>query len=175
MAKKWYVIHTLSGQENKVKEEIEHQVMVEGLADQFGQILNPTQEVLSIKKGKKVTHTRKFFPSYVIIEMDLTRESMHLVQSVPGVTNFVGGRTPLPVKLDEVERIIGATDPEKRKHANEVPYIVGDSVKIKDGPFKDFDGTIDDVAVEKGKVKVMVSVFGRLTPVELDFLQVSPL
>src|SRR3989339_1800520 len=107
MAKKWYVVHTLSGQEGKVKEQIEHQVAVEKLGDFFGQILLPTQEVLSIKKGKKVTHTKKFFPSYLIIEMELTRETTHLVTDIPGVTNFVGGRNPQALKDDEVVRIQG--------------------------------------------------------------------
>jgi len=175
MAKKWYVVHTLSGQEGKVKEQLEHQIKVEGLEEQFGQVLNPTQEVMSIKKGKKVTQTRKFYPSYLIVEVDLTRESMHLVQSIPGITNFVGGQKPQPIRPEEAERIIGQADPEKRKQSSEVPFIVGDSVKIKDGPFRDFDGTVDEISVEKGKIKVMVSVFGRLTPVELDFLQVQPL
>ncbi len=175
MAKKWYVVHTLSGQESRVKENIEHQVKSDKLEELVGRILLPTQEVMAIKKGKKVTSTRKFFPSYLIVEMDLTRETMHLVQSTPGVTNFVGGRTPLPLKADEVERVLGQADPQKRKHSSDIPFIVGDSVKIKDGPFKDFDGTVDEISTEKGKLKVMVSVFGRLTPVELDFLQVNPL
>lgn len=175
MAKKWYVVHTLSGQEGKVKEQLEHQIAVEKLGDYFGQILLPTQEVLSIKKGKKVTHTKKFFPSYLIIEMELARETTHLVTDIPGVTNFVGGRNPQSLSEPEVVRILGQADPEKRKQASDVPFIIGDSVKIKDGPFHDFDGTVDEISIEKGKIKVMVSVFGRLTPVELDFLQVIPL
>jgi transcription termination/antitermination protein NusG len=175
MAKKWFVIHTLSGQEGRVKEHIEHQIKSDHLEEIMGRILLPTQEVMAIKKGKKVTSIKKFFPSYLIVEMDLTRETMHLVQSTPGVTNFVGGRTPLPLRADEVERVLGQADPQKRKKSSDIPFIIGDSVKIKDGPFKDFDGTVDEISVEKGKVKVMVSVFGRLTPVELDFLQVNPL
>jgi transcriptional antiterminator NusG len=107
--------------------------------------------------------------------MELTRETTHLVTDIPGVTNFVGGRTPQALKDDEVVRVLGQADPEKRKQASDVPFIIGDSVKIKDGPFHDFDGTVDEIALEKGKIKVMVSVFGRLTPVELDFLQVMPL
>ena len=175
MALKWYALHTLSGQEGRVKEQLEHFIQTEKMESQFGRILMPTQDVLTIKKGKKVTQTKKFFPSYLLAEMDLTKESMHLIMSTPGVTNFVGGRRPLPLKDSEVERVLNRLDPKKRKSDSEIPFITGDSVKIKDGPFKDFDGTIDEISVEKGKLKVMVSVFGRLTPVELDFLQVTPL
>jgi transcriptional antiterminator NusG len=175
MEKKWYVAHTLSGQEARVKEQLEHFIAAEKFEHLFGRILSPTQDVLTIKKGKKVTQTKKFFPSYLLVEMELTRESMHLVTSVSGITNFVGGKKPQPLRQAEVDKILLRLDPQKRKQESEIPYIIGDSVKIKDGPFRDFDGTIDEISVEKGKLKVMVSVFGRLTPVELDFLQVSPL
>jgi transcriptional antiterminator NusG len=119
MEKKWYVIHTLSGQEARVKEQLEHKVAVEKLENDFGRILLPTQEILTIKKGKKVTQTKKFFPSYLIAEMDLTRESVHLVMSMPGVTNFVGGRKPQPLTQPEVDRILGKIDPQKRKQDSE--------------------------------------------------------
>jgi transcription termination/antitermination protein NusG len=175
MAKKWYVVHTLSGHEARVKSHLEHVIESEDMKEQFGQILLPTQEVLTIKKGKRVTQTKKFFPSYLVIEMEDNAQTLHLVTSTPGVTNFIGGKKPQPLKASEVDRIIGQIDPQKRKQESEIPFIIGDAVKIKDGPFRDFDGTVDEISVEKGKLKVMVSVFGRLTPVELDFLQVIPL
>jgi transcriptional antiterminator NusG len=174
----FYAIHTYSGQEKRVKSQIESAIVEEKLEEDFGQVLMPTRDISMIKKGKKVTQTKKLMPSYLVVEMNLNRHTKHLITSTPGVTGFVGGsgiKDPPPLRPNEVNRILGQTDKEQERSITEVPFIVGESIKINEGPFKDFDGTVDEINAEKGKLKVMVSVFGRLTPVELDFLQISPL
>ncbi len=175
MLKRWYVIHTYTGQEAKVQSYIEDVVGAGELSGQIEQVLMPTQDVIQIKNGKKVKTTRKFFPSYLLIEMDLNKDTMHFVRNINGVTGFVGGNTPQPLRKEEVRRILGQTEEVSVETVSEVPYMVGDTVKIKEGPFKDFDGLVDEVHPEKGKVKVMVSVFGRSTPVEVDFTHVDPI
>jgi transcriptional antiterminator NusG len=175
MSKKWYAIHTYSGQEGKVVQYIEDVVASGDLGDQIGQVLAPTQDVVQVKNGKKIKTTRKFFPSYVLIEMELNRETLHFVRNVNGVTGFVGGKEPSALREDEVRRILGQTESVAHETISEIPYVVGDTVKIKEGPFKDFDGVVDEIHPEKGKIKVMVSVFGRSTPVEVDFAHVEPI
>lgn len=171
---KWYVIHTYSGHENKVKENIQKMVKTSGVKNQFGRLIVPTEEVAEMKKGKKTITTRKFFPSYILIEMFMSEESWHLVNSIPGVTSFVGtGTTPQPLSEGEVERILGRMDKEKDTIIPEIPFTLGEHIRIKDGPFSDFTGIIDEINTEKGKLRVLVSIFGRETPVELDFLQVE--
>lgn len=171
---KWYVVHTYSGQENSVKKHLEMMLEREGLSDQFGQILVPYQDVVSVARGKKVTRKRKNFPSYILIEMEMNKDTQHLVTIIPGVTHFVGTGKPQAIRRSEVERLLGENDPEvKEQQVLEIPFMVGDVVRIKDGPFKDFDGGVEEVHPEKGKLKVMVSVFGRSTPVELAFMQVE--
>jgi transcriptional antiterminator NusG len=172
----WYVIHTFSGQENNVKKHLEMMLEREGLEEYFGHILVPSQEVVSVTRGRKVTRSRKFFPSYLIVEMDINKDTIHLVSGIPGVTHFLGeGNKPQRLRKSEVERLLGQADPENQDaQTMDVPYVIGDSVRIKEGPFKEFDGVVEDVNMEKGKVKVMVSVFGRSTPVELAFPQVEP-
>jgi len=173
---KWYVVHTYSGHENKVKENIKKMVNSSPIKDQFGQIVVPTEEVAEMKKGKKKITTRKFFPSYILIEMHMSDESWHLVNSIPGVTSFVGtGKKPQPLSQQEVDRIMGRMDKEKQTIIPEIPFTLGEHIRIKDGPFSDFTGVIDEINPEKGKLKVLVSIFGRETPVELDFLQVESL
>ncbi|MFH1754324.1 MAG: transcription termination/antitermination protein NusG [Candidatus Latescibacterota bacterium] len=173
---KWYVVHTYSGHENKVKENILKMVNTSAIKDQFGRLIVPTEEVAEMKKGKKTITTHKFFPSYILIEMFMTNDSWHLVNSIPGVTSFVGsGKKPQPLSQPEVDRILGRMDKEKQSIAPEIPFTVGEHIRIKDGPFSDFTGVIDEINVEKGKLKVLVSIFGRETPVELDFLQVEPI
>lgn len=173
----WYVLHTYSGQENKVKAYIEELVERQGFQGMIGQVLLPSQEVVQVRHGKKIRQTRKDFPSYVIIEMDMVKDAQHSVLSIPGVTHFVGvGNKPQALRKAEVDRILGRTGhdrPELDGHSVQIPFKVGDAVRINEGPFKDFDGTVEDVSPDKGKLKVMVSVFGRSTPVELDFRQVS--
>jgi transcriptional antiterminator NusG len=173
--KKWYAIHTYSGHENKVKTNLEKAIHSAGLEGQFGQILVMTEEVVEMKDGKRKTSKRKTFPSYVMVEMDLNNETRHLVQNVPGVTRFVGsGQREVPLKESEVRRLLGQVETSRSRPAPTVTFRVGDSVRITDGPFSAFTGVVDEVNNERGKVKVMVSIFGRATPVELDFLQVQP-
>lgn len=171
---KWYVIHTYSGHENKVKVNITKMIATSTIQDHFGRLIVPTEEVAEMKKGKKTISTRKFFPSYILIEMNMTDSSWHLVTDIPGVTSFVGSTTkPQALLPNEVERILGRMDTEKETIIPEIPYTLGESIRIKDGPFSDFTGVIDEINAEKGKLRVMVSIFGRETPVELDFLQVE--
>jgi len=173
--KKWYVIHTYSGHENKVKTNLERAIHVAGLEDDFGQILVMTEEVVEMKDGKRKTSKRKTFPSYVMVEMHLSNDTKHLVQNVPGVTKFVGSATrEVALKESEVRRLLGQVENNKSRPAPTVQFSVGEHVRIIDGPFSAFTGVVDEVNNERGKVKVMVSIFGRATPVELDFLQVQP-
>jgi len=175
---KWYVVHTYSGHENKVKQSIEKAVELQGMKHHFGQVLIPTEEVTEMKKGKKIKVNRKFFPSYVLVHLELDEEMMHLVNNIPGVTRFVGtGNRPVPVPDKEVDRILkrGETRAKETKEVREIPFHVGEQVKVIDGPFTDFNGMIDEINPERGKLKVMVAIFGRETPVELDFLQVERL
>ena len=172
--KKWYVIHTYSGHENKVKDNIQKMVNQSTIKEEFGRLIVPTEEVAEMKKGKKTISTRKFFPSYILIEMFMSDESWHLVNSIPGVTSFVGsGAKPQPLLPNEVERILGRMDKDKETIVPDIPYTLGEHIRIKDGPFSDFTGVVDEINAEKGKLRVLVSIFGRETPVELDFLQVE--
>ena len=174
---RWYVVHTYSGHENKVKQSIEKAVELHGLKHQFGQVLIPVEEVTEMKKGKKVKVNRKFFPSYVLVQLELSEEMMHLVNNIPGVTRFVGtGNKPAPVSEKEVARILNRGEtkgPKETREIREIPFRVGEQVKVTDGPFTDFNGVIDEINPERGKLKVMVGIFGRETPVELDFMQVE--
>jgi len=174
MAMKWYVVHTYSGHENKVCSYIENAKVGTEIADRIGRVVVPTEEVVEMKDGRKTTSLRKFLPSYVLVEMDMDKETLHFVTNVPGVTSFVGpGRRPQPLREDEVQRILGQIDRSQTEEVAEIPYAVGDRVKVTDGPFSDFVGLVDDINPEKSKIKVMVSIFGRNTPVELDVLQVE--
>ncbi len=174
--KKWYVVHTYSGQESKVKLHLDALVERSGLGEYIGQVLVPTREVTTIQKGKKTVRDHKSFPSYILVEMELNKDTMHAVTDVPGVTHFVGvDNKPQPLRKAEVDRILGqeATGAAAETKIVEIPFHNGDKIRIKDGPFKDFDGVVEEIHPEKGKLKVMVSVFGRSTPVELDFGQVD--
>jgi transcriptional antiterminator NusG len=175
MSKKWYVVHTYSGHENKVKTNLEKAIHAQRLEEHFGEILVATEDFVEMKDGKRKTSTRKTFPSYVIIEMDLSDETRVLVQNVPGITGFIGpNKTPVALKENEVRRILGQMEQTKAKPAPAVTFRIGDHVRVGDGPFSGFNGVVDEVNNERGKIKVMVSIFGRQTPVELDFLQVQP-
>jgi transcriptional antiterminator NusG len=175
MTKQWYAIHTYSGHENKVKSNLERTVKNEGMEAKFGRILVAMEEHAEMRDGQRVVSKRKTFPSYVLVEMEFDSDSQALVASVPGVTRFVGtGLAPVPLSEQEVDRILGRLDTSKPREPMEVPYKIGEHVKVTDGPFTDFTGIVDEVNGERGKLKVMVSIFGRATPVELDFLQVKP-
>jgi transcription termination/antitermination protein NusG len=172
---KWYVVHTYSGHEQKAKRHLESAIETSGMQDKFGRVIVPTELVTEMRQGKKSTSTRKFLPSYILVEMDLDNESRHLVVNTPGITNFVGaGGKPQPLGPEEVEHIIGHMEKGPVMKSDEMPYSAGDAVKVTDGPFADFSGVVSEVIPERKKVKVMVSIFGRPTPVELDYLQVQP-
>jgi len=174
MAHKWYVVHTYSGHENKVKTALEKTVSLQGLDEAVARVIIPTENVTEMRNGKRTITTRKFFPSYILVEMDLTDDTLHIINNTPGVSRMVGvGGRPTALREDEVERILDAIDTGKVKPTPEIPYKMGEHVRVIDGPFTDFTGVVDEVNPERGKLKVMVSIFGRPTPVELDFLQVE--
>lgn len=173
-SKQWYVIHTYSGYENKVKANLEHRIESMGVEDQIFQVLVPMEEEVEIRNGQRQTVNRKVFPGYVLVEMAMGDESWYVVRNTPGVTSFVGsGNRPLPLDESEVKKILKQMGVETPKF--KVQYTKGQSVRVKDGPFAEFIGTVDEVNPEKNKIKVLVSIFGRETPVELDFLQVEKL
>ena len=176
MSKKWYVAHTYSGHENKAKKYLLSSAEAEGIIDMFGDVLVPTEEIVEMKQGKRHTSVKKFLPSYILVEMELNKETQHLVTSTPGITNFVGASgKPVALRQVEVDRIMAQIDHSKRTETMDIPFRIGEVVKVVDGPFADFSGTISEVNTEKKKLKVMVSIFGRPTPVELDYLQVKNL
>jgi transcriptional antiterminator NusG len=176
MTKRWYVVHTYSGHENKVKTNLEKAIEYAGLQNAFGEILVVTEEFAEMKNGKRTVSKKKTFPSYVLVEMEITAETQSIVQNIPGVTRFVGtGGSPMALRKDEVDRILNQDQEAQTRTTTEVPFKVGEHVRVIDGPFNDFTGVVDVVDQERGKVKVMVSIFGRATPVELDFLQVKEL
>ena len=176
MTKQWYVVHTYSGFENKVKANIEERVGSLGMKDNFGQILIPTENVVELKEGKKKVAVKKVFPGYILVEMEMSDETWTLVKNIPKVTGFVGGSsTPSPLTEKEVESIIQQMDASVAAPRSRVQFNRGDAVRIVVEPFLGFNGVVDDVDADHGKVKVLVSIFGRATPVELDFLQVEKL
>ncbi|MBC8474018.1 MAG: transcription termination/antitermination factor NusG [Candidatus Omnitrophica bacterium] len=176
MASKWYVIHTLTGQEEKVKTTIEGKLQEGVLKEKVFQVLIPTEQVSEVKDGKKKISLRKFFPGYVLIEMDLDDETWYVVRNIPGVTGFIGTKTrPTPLLESEVKQIIKQTEERKEKPTPKVIFEKGDSVKIIEGPFINFSGNVEEVNPDKGKIKVMVSIFGRATPVEMEYWQVERL
>ena len=167
----WFVIHTYSGYENKVKQNLEHRIDSMEMKDQIFRVIVPTEEEIEIKNGQRRTVQKKVFPGYVLVQMTLTDDSWYVVRNTPGVTGFVGlGTRPTPLEESEVKSILKQMEEEAPKVR--VNYQVGQAVKITDGPFTDFEGVVDAIDQEKGKVRVLVSFFGRETPVELDFLQV---
>ena len=175
---KWYVIHANTGHENKVKRNIEMAIKSNHMEESFGEVLVATQEVTEMKNGKRSTVKRKFFPSYILVEMIMNKETQHFINSIPGVTRFIGGTVlqPQPITREEVDRILGRISaPDEIRETLEIPYEVGDSVQVTDGPFTEWTGVINEINPDKGKLKVMISIFGSETPVELDFLQVKPL
>ncbi|MBN2365162.1 MAG: transcription termination/antitermination factor NusG [Calditrichaeota bacterium] len=173
--KKWYTLRVYSGQETKVKAHLENEIQFKGLEEKFGRIIVPSEPVFEMREGKKRLKNRVFFPGYLLIEMQLDTKSQHLVQETPGVISFVGPRNhPTEVKPEEVEAVLRKVERKDTEIERvEVPFRVGDAIRVNDGPFADFTGIIEEVNEEKKKVKVSVSIFGRPTPVELDFLQVE--
>jgi len=172
--KRWYAIHVLSGHENRVKTCLENEIKRIGLEEKITSILIPSEEITEMKDGKKKVKTKVFFPGYMLIEVVLDKETIHLILNTPGVTNFVGPQNkPQSLRKMEVERILGKVHESQQREKMSVPFKVGDPIKVIDGPFTDFTGFVEEINEEKNKLKVMVSIFGRSTPVELDFLQVE--
>ena len=176
MAKQWYVIHTQTGQEGKVRSSLENKLRQGQGTETISQILVPTERVAEIRGGKKRISERKFFPGYLLVEMEMTDESWHIVRATPGVTGFIGaGRRPVPLSEDEVHEILRQTEERKDKPTPRVMFSKGEGVRVIEGPFTNFSGVIEEVNTQRGKLKVLVSIFGRQTPVELEFWQVERL
>ncbi len=171
---KWYVVHTYSGFENRAQKSLEERMRLEGLQSFFGEILVPTENVVELLGGSKRTSKRKFFPGYMIVQMELTDETWHLVKQTPKITGFVGNaRNPVPIREAEVRRLTQQIDQGTMTTKPRVQFEEGETVRVIDGPFSSFNGTVEEVKEEKQKVRVLVSIFGRATPVELDFGQVE--
>jgi len=175
MAMNWYVVHTYSQFEKSVQRALTERIQREGMQDKFSQILVPVEEVVELKSGQKSISERKFFPGYVLVEMEMTDESWHLVKSTPKVTGFLGGSAmkPTPISEKEVQNIMKQMQAGVEKPRPKVLFEVGELVRVKDGPFTDFNGSVEDVNYDKSKIRVAVTIFGRSTPVELDFGQVE--
>ena len=174
MAKRWYIVHAYSNFENKVAESIREQAKQRHLEHLFDEIMVPKEKVTEVRRGRKVDTERKFFPGYVLVKMDLTDDAWHLVKNTPKVTGFLGSRTrPSPISDAEAERIMKQTQEGVERPRPAVLFEVGEQVRVADGPFTSFNGTVEEVDEEKGRVKVSVSIFGRSTPVELEYGQVE--
>jgi transcription termination/antitermination protein NusG len=172
---RWYVVHAYSGMEKAVERNLRERIDRSGMQSKFGRILVPTEEVVELKNGKKSVSERRFFPGYVLVEMLMDDESWHLVKHTSKVTGFVGGakNRPAPISEAEVLKIVNQMQEGIEKPKPKVEWVVGELVRVKDGPFTDFNGAVEDVNYEKSKVRVSVTIFGRATPVELDFAQVE--
>ena len=175
MAKKWYGIHTYSGFENRVKLSLLERIKNQGLEEHFGEVLIPSETVVELKKGEKRTSSRKFFPGYILVNMDLNDETWHVVKETSKVTGFVGGNNPVAIPDEEVMKITRRIEEGAEKPRPKVLFEVGETVRVIDGPFLNFSGVVEDVKPDKGKLRVMVSIFGRATPVELEYWQVERL
>ena len=176
MSLRWYVVHAYSNFEHKVAQSLKERVKRHGLESKFGEILVPTEEVVEMRDGQKRKSDRKFFPGYVLVEMDMTDEAWHLVKNTPKVTGFVGGahgRKPPPISEKEVKNIMQQMQEGVEKPKPKVLFETGEAVRVKEGPFTDFHGTVEDVNYDKSKLRVSVTIFGRATPVELEFGQVE--
>ncbi|CAM8654904.1 MAG: transcription termination/antitermination protein NusG [Burkholderiaceae bacterium] len=177
MTKRWYVVHAFSGMEKSVARAIQERIDRAGMQDQFGQILVPTEEVVEIRGGQKALSERRFFPGYVLVEMDMNEQTWHLVKNTNKVTGFVGGTAskPTPISQAEVDKIMAQMQEGVEKPRPKVLFEVGEVVRVKEGPFTDFNGNVEEVNYEKNRLRVSVTIFGRSTPVELEFGQVEKL
>lgn len=171
---KWYVVHVYSGFENKVKKALEDRIATSPHPEKFGEIVVPTEEVVELVKGKRKTSARKFYPGYILVRVALDDETWHIVNNTAKVTGFLGGREkPAPISDEEADQILNRMEAGKEKPQPKYYFDAGDEIRVIDGPFTNFNGIVDDVNPEKGKIRVLVSIFGRSTPVELDFVQVA--
>ena len=176
ITKQWYVVHTYSGFEKKVAESLQQRVQAYGLNNEIGEVLIPTEDVVEMRGGKKVVSSKRFFPGYVLVEMNMSDDAWHVVKNTPKVTGFVGaGSKPTPLTREEVDQILHQVTVAAEKPKPKYMFERGDPVRINEGPFTSFNGVVDDVNIDRNTLKVMVTIFGRATPVELDFLQVEKL
>ena len=174
MAKRWYIVHTYSNFEKKVMEDIRKQVVQKHLDDMFEQIIVPTEEVIEIRRGRRIKSERRFFPGYVLVKVDLTDEVFHLIKNTPKVTGFLGsGLKPVPISDVEANRILNQVAEGVEKPKTSIHFEIGEQVKVADGPFASFTGQVEEVDEERSRLKVAVSIFGRPTPVELEYAQVE--
>lgn len=173
--KRWYVVHAYSGMEKSVRRALLERIERMGMMDRFGEILVPTEEVIEVKGGQKSVTERRFFPGYILVEMEMTDETWHLVKNTPRITGFVGGKSnkPTPVPQHEIDKLLQQMQEGVDKPRPKVSYEVGELVRIKEGPFSDFNGNVEEVNYEKSRLRVLVTIFGRSTPVELEFGQVE--
>jgi transcriptional antiterminator NusG len=174
MAKRWYIVHTYSNFEKKVMEDIKKQVVQKKLDDLFEQVLVPTEEVVEIRRGRRIKSERRFFPGYVLVKVDLTDEAFHLIKNTPKVTGFLGsGQKPMPITDVEAARILNQVAEGVEKPKTTIHFEIGEQVRVADGPFASFNGQVEEVDEERSRLKVAVSIFGRPTPVELEYGQVE--
>ncbi|MCX6356641.1 MAG: transcription termination/antitermination protein NusG [Candidatus Aureabacteria bacterium] len=173
MEKRLYVVHTLSGQEYKVKEMLESRIKSHEMDSLITQVLIPSEKVAEVKAGKKTISARKFFPGYLLVEMTCTDESYYLVRQTPGVIGFIGSGSPIPLQEHEIQDVLAQIEVKKEKVKPKILFEIGETVKVNDGPFINFNGTIDEVNPDRGRLKVLVTIFGRSTPVELEYWQVE--
>jgi transcriptional antiterminator NusG len=174
--KEWYIVHTYSGFEKKVSESLQQRVQAYGLQDEIGEVLIPTEDVVEMRAGKKTVSSKRFFPGYILVEMIMSDNAWHVVKNTPKVTGFVGaGSKPIPLTREEVDHILNQVTEAAEKPKPKYSFDRGDQVRINEGPFTSFNGVVDDVNIDRNTLKVMVTIFGRATPVELDFLQVEKL